>query len=325
MVTELGLLLAVAAGAAPVGAAVVGAGQGGGADHARQPHGRRLPRAHAARHRAAVQEVGGYEHDGNSKEEEEDWPLQRADGRYPSRLCCAAAGAVVLRVDDVLSSGTGRGWCWTRPTSTSCTTAHDTPPFVQRSAWQEAQPVGLSEPLTVPFKLTDDGFWGRVGYPGIIHIFSFSKSFGMAGWRVGYLVYPRSLHGAMRSLQDTIPTHAVMAAQQVALAALDDTDGQGGVQVGRPGPLPRQGCGLTAGVVHAVAVGEAAGVGSAGLSRAHVVRARPLGPWHRAHRRSLLLPAAAAVARLRGRCRAGAGHMCQGARHARQVWTAALT
>jgi hypothetical protein len=33
----------------------------------------------------------------------------------------------------------------------------------------------------------------------------------------------------MRSLQDTIPTHAAMASQRVALAALDDTDGQGGV------------------------------------------------------------------------------------------------
>jgi aspartate/methionine/tyrosine aminotransferase len=67
-----------------------------------------------------------------------------------------------------------------------------------------------------------------------MHVFSMSKSFGMAGWRVGYLVYPRNvpgLHDAMRSLQDTIPTHAANAAQAVARAAMDDTDGLGGVQV----------------------------------------------------------------------------------------------
>jgi aspartate/methionine/tyrosine aminotransferase len=29
----------------------------------------------------------------------------------------------------------------------------------------------------------------RLGYPGIIHIFSLSKDYGLAGWRVGYMVW----------------------------------------------------------------------------------------------------------------------------------------
>jgi aspartate/methionine/tyrosine aminotransferase len=51
-------------------------------------------------------------------------------------------------------------------------------------------------------------------------VYSFSKSYGMAGWRLGYLVYPRGLKTALRSLQDTIPTHAAMVSQAVGLAAL---------------------------------------------------------------------------------------------------------
>ena len=42
-------------------------------------------------------------------------------------------------------------------------------------------------------------------YDKLIHIFSLSKVFGMMGWRVGYLVFPRELVDSMRKLQDTIP------------------------------------------------------------------------------------------------------------------------
>ena len=74
-------------------------------------------------------------------------------------------------------------------------------------------------------------------YPGgIVHIFSMSKSFGLAGWRLGYVVYPKGpMHQAMRCIQDTIPTHASMATQQVGLGALDASQGQGGSQV-KKGP-----------------------------------------------------------------------------------------
>lgn len=39
-----------------------------------------------------------------------------------------------------------------------------------------------------------------MGHDRIIHISTFSKTFGMAGWRVGYLVYPRDLDDSMRKV-----------------------------------------------------------------------------------------------------------------------------
>ena len=66
-----------------------------------------------------------------------------------------------------------------------------------------------------------------------------SKSYGMAGWRLGYMVYPKHLHPAMRSLQDTIPTHATIASQQVGLAAMDPTEGGGGKEVSLNKPCQR--------------------------------------------------------------------------------------
>lgn len=37
-------------------------------------------------------------------------------------------------------------------------------------------------------------------YDKIVHIFSFSKIFGLAGWRVGYVVYPTFLSEHMRKV-----------------------------------------------------------------------------------------------------------------------------
>ncbi|CAM9232827.1 unnamed protein product [Scytosiphon promiscuus] len=60
-----------------------------------------------------------------------------------------------------------------------------------------------------------------LGYPGgIIHLFSMSKSFGLAGWRVGYAVYPSWASEEMVKVQDTLPTHACTASQKISLAAL---------------------------------------------------------------------------------------------------------
>lgn len=64
----------------------------------------------------------------------------------------------------------------------------------------------------------------------IIHLFSMSKSFGMAGWRVGYAVYPSWASKDMVKIQDTLPTHACTASQKIALAALD---GEGEVTLTR--------------------------------------------------------------------------------------------
>ena len=53
-----------------------------------------------------------------------------------------------------------------------------------------------------------------------VRLYTFSKSFGMAGWRVGYMSYPSHLHEAMLKVQDTLPTHATRYSQRLALAAL---------------------------------------------------------------------------------------------------------
>lgn len=53
-----------------------------------------------------------------------------------------------------------------------------------------------------------------------ISIYSLSKAYGFAGWRIGYLVYPESLEGAMVKAQDTILVNATIAAQVGATAAL---------------------------------------------------------------------------------------------------------
>ncbi len=53
-----------------------------------------------------------------------------------------------------------------------------------------------------------------------ISMFSLSKAFGFAGWRIGYVVYPAALCSAMMKSQDTILINPTMAAQVGAEAAL---------------------------------------------------------------------------------------------------------
>ena len=55
---------------------------------------------------------------------------------------------------------------------------------------------------------------------GVVSLYTFSKSYGMAGWRVGYLSYPSELHPNLLKVQDTMPTHATMLSQEVAAEAL---------------------------------------------------------------------------------------------------------
>ena len=54
-----------------------------------------------------------------------------------------------------------------------------------------------------------------------ISMFSLSKAYGFAGWRIGYFTYPEHLHGAMMKSQDTILVCAPAASQIAALAALE--------------------------------------------------------------------------------------------------------
>jgi aspartate/methionine/tyrosine aminotransferase len=54
-----------------------------------------------------------------------------------------------------------------------------------------------------------------------LSLFSFSKGYGMASWRVGYLVAPRALLGALEKIQDTVLICAPVVSQHAALGALE--------------------------------------------------------------------------------------------------------
>jgi aspartate/methionine/tyrosine aminotransferase len=53
-----------------------------------------------------------------------------------------------------------------------------------------------------------------------ISLFSLSKAYGMAGWRIGYMVAPASLTSALAKIQDTLLICATLVAQHAAVAAL---------------------------------------------------------------------------------------------------------
>ncbi|CAL0325970.1 unnamed protein product [Lupinus luteus] len=58
----------------------------------------------------------------------------------------------------------------------------------------------------------------------IINIFSFSKAYGMMGWRVGYIAYPSEVEGLATQLlkvQDNIPISASIISQYLALYSIE--------------------------------------------------------------------------------------------------------
>ncbi|KAL5758093.1 hypothetical protein ACOSP7_020704 [Xanthoceras sorbifolium] len=58
----------------------------------------------------------------------------------------------------------------------------------------------------------------------IVNIFSFSKAYGMMGWRVGYIAYPTEVEGFSEQLlkvQDNIPICASIISQHLALYSLE--------------------------------------------------------------------------------------------------------
>jgi aspartate/methionine/tyrosine aminotransferase len=57
--------------------------------------------------------------------------------------------------------------------------------------------------------------------PHTIAMYSLSKAYGFAGWRIGYVVYPEHLATAMMKSQDTILICPTILAQVAAEAALD--------------------------------------------------------------------------------------------------------
>jgi aspartate/methionine/tyrosine aminotransferase len=54
-----------------------------------------------------------------------------------------------------------------------------------------------------------------------IAMYSLSKAYGFAGWRIGYMAYPEPLAAAMAKVQDTILVCPAVASQVAAIAALE--------------------------------------------------------------------------------------------------------
>ena len=54
-----------------------------------------------------------------------------------------------------------------------------------------------------------------------ISLYSLSKAYGFAGWRIGYVAYPEHLASAMAKIQDTILICPTIVSQIAAMAALD--------------------------------------------------------------------------------------------------------
>jgi aspartate/methionine/tyrosine aminotransferase len=61
---------------------------------------------------------------------------------------------------------------------------------------------------------------GSLGGEHAISLFSFSKAYGMASWRLGYLVAPEHLHEELMKIQDTVVVCAPAISQFVGLRAL---------------------------------------------------------------------------------------------------------
>ena len=57
--------------------------------------------------------------------------------------------------------------------------------------------------------------------PHTISLFSLSKTYGMAGWRIGYMVIPGDLFEAVNKIQDTNLICPPIVSQAVARAALE--------------------------------------------------------------------------------------------------------
>jgi aspartate/methionine/tyrosine aminotransferase len=53
-----------------------------------------------------------------------------------------------------------------------------------------------------------------------VSLYSFSKAYGMAGWRVGYAAVPRQLLASLAKVQDTVLICPPQLSQRAALAAL---------------------------------------------------------------------------------------------------------
>ena len=73
---------------------------------------------------------------------------------------------------------------------------------------------------------TYDGAWhfspGSLGGEHVISLFSLSKAYGMASWRVGFLVAPEHLHDDLMKIQDTVVVSGPAISQFVGLRAMGE-------------------------------------------------------------------------------------------------------
>jgi len=63
---------------------------------------------------------------------------------------------------------------------------------------------------------------GSLGGEHVISLFSLSKSYGMASWRVGFLVAPEHLHDDLMKIQDTMVVCGPAISQFVGLRAMEE-------------------------------------------------------------------------------------------------------
>ncbi|KAL9244665.1 hypothetical protein vseg_018420 [Gypsophila vaccaria] len=78
---------------------------------------------------------------------------------------------------------------------------------------------------TYEYFMYDDRKHSCIEGDHIVNIFSFSKAYGMMGWRVGYIAYPAEVDGFSAQLlkvQDNIPICAAIISQYLALYSLEN-------------------------------------------------------------------------------------------------------
>ena len=66
---------------------------------------------------------------------------------------------------------------------------------------------------------------GSLGGGHVISLFSLSKAYGMASWRVGFLVAPDHLHDDLMKIQDTVVVSGPAVSQFVGLRAMEEGRG----------------------------------------------------------------------------------------------------
>lgn len=86
----------------------------------------------------------------------------------------------------------------------------------------------ITDEVYKDFVYTEQGIFSAAmepaARPRVIRVFSFSKAFGMTGWRVGFLHGPAERVADILTVHDTLVTCAPVVSQYAALAALESGD-----------------------------------------------------------------------------------------------------